>query len=543
MTFSTKARLYALLALAVGSTIAVGTIGYRSATRLSAVGEEALTIASALSSHQDADMMHDALRGDVLAALLAESEKDKTQVVDDLREHSEQFRRAMGENKARGLPGEVSAALGGIEGPLEGYIRAAEELVTLAAKDKAGARERLGWFLEQFGVLEERMGVVSEQIEKANEATVRKQGEIRATARASIVTIWVASVGVMLVLGVWIAGTLSSRIGTITRRLREIAAGEGDLEARVIELKDGTELGEVARSFNLFACRVTEIVRNVSDLTDAVCKGATTIAAASEQGTSSLANQQREVSEIAGAADELAGAAQEVASNSAAAAEAAKAARETATRGNRAVEQTIASMTSIAEAVSSGAQSVSTLGARSEQIGKIIGVINDIADQTNLLALNAAIEAARAGVHGRGFAVVADEVRKLAERTTRATKEVADSIRQIQDETRQAVERIHAGSTQVESGVELATHAKESLGQIVESVERSAEMITSIANVAARQADLGEQIKERIRAMEASASEAHSGASSTATSAAELTSRAQGLQAVLDEFRKDRAAA
>jgi methyl-accepting chemotaxis protein len=194
-------------------------------------------------------------------------------------------------------------------------------------------------------------------------------------------------------------------------------------------------------------------------------------------------------------------------------------------------------MNRIAAVVNQSAQTVKALGKSSDQIGEIIGVIDDIADQTNLLALNAAIEAARAGEQGRGFAVVADEVRKLAERTTKATKEIAGMIKQIQGETTGAVSAMEEGTKEVEQGKELAEKAGVSLKEIVEVSQRVTDMVAQIAAASEEQSSASEQISKNVEAISAVTGETASGTQQIARAAEDLNRLTENLQQLVGRFK------
>ncbi|HEX2770707.1 MAG TPA: methyl-accepting chemotaxis protein, partial [Geobacteraceae bacterium] len=200
------------------------------------------------------------------------------------------------------------------------------------------------------------------------------------------------------------------------------------------------------------------------------------------------------------------------------------------------VQETVAGMNRITERVKETAATLERLGSRSDQIGEIVGTIEDIADQTNLLALNAAIEAARAGEQGRGFAVVADEVRALAERTTKATKEIAQMIKAIQNETIGAVTSMEEGVKEVERGTKDAAKSGTALDHILSQINAVSMEINQIATAAEEQTatttEITSNIQQITEVVQLSASCSHD----SADAAKELLAQAEELQRLVGRF-------
>jgi methyl-accepting chemotaxis protein len=245
----------------------------------------------------------------------------------------------------------------------------------------------------------------------------------------------------------------------------------------------------------------------------------------------------KEAAEVAGAMEGMNASVQQVSASSGRAAEDSSRAAETARQGGSIVDRTLNKMRAISESVSSTAARVEELGKRSDEIGRIIKVIDEIADQTNLLALNAAIESARAGDQGRGFAVVANEVRKLAERTSAATKEIAQMVANIQTGSQYAVEAMQSGTREVEEGLTTTAQAGDALKQIIQTSEHVGEMITQIAQAASNQSRTSQEINRNMDQIARLVRESTSGAQGSAEACHELSALAVNLTKIVGSFR------
>ena len=212
-------------------------------------------------------------------------------------------------------------------------------------------------------------------------------------------------------------------------------------------------------------------------------------------------------------------------------------ARTKAEEGAKAVVLVARDIQAVQERAVSLRTSMDALSVRAGDIGRIIGVIDDIADQTNLLALNAAIEAARAGDAGRGFAVVADEVRKLAEKTIAATSQVAEVVRGIQHETGESLNQVDQAGRAVDEVTRQSVASEESLRGILALASRTAEEVRAIAGASRSQVEDGQRAAGLVERMHQVSEETDSVMSQSAHAVAELASQARELAAIVEDIR------
>ncbi len=329
---------------------------------------------------------------------------------------------------------------------------------------------------------------------------------------------------------------ITAPLKTMVGMLRDITEGEGDLTKR-LDADRGDEIGDVCRWFNRFVDNMHTIISQVSGTTRQVTASAAQLHSTAEQIATAAEEVACQSTTVATASEEMSATSNDISQNCSLAAEVSNRASDNARGGALVVQETLEGMHNIADKVRESAHTVENLGARSDQIGAIVGTIEDIADQTNLLALNAAIEAARAGEQGRGFAVVADEVRALAERTTRATKEIGSMIKGIQQETSGAVSSMENGVKEVERGMDSSRKSGEALQQILDAINDVTLQVHQIATAAEEQTAVTGEISSNINQITDVVQQTAKGAHETAKEASLLTGLAGELEQLVGRFK------
>lgn len=343
------------------------------------------------------------------------------------------------------------------------------------------------------------------------------------------------AVGIVLLL-VFLTKLLKP-LGMLYERVADIADGEGDLTKRVNVGERNDEIGMLAEKLNRFIETMRGIIIQISQTTNQVTSASAKLHVTADQMAAGADQVSCQANTIATAGEEMSATSSDIAHNCQLAADGSRHASAAAVSGAKVVDETIAVMNSISERVRNSAKAVENLGSRSDQIGEIVGTIEDIADQTNLLALNAAIEAARAGEQGRGFAVVADEVRALAERTTRATREIGEMIKTIQQETKGAVIAMEQGVSEVAKGSEKAADSGHALAQILQQINDVTTQIHQVATAAEEQTATNSEISNNMHQITNVVANTSRGAQETASAANQLSSLADELQQIVGKFK------
>jgi methyl-accepting chemotaxis protein len=281
-----------------------------------------------------------------------------------------------------------------------------------------------------------------------------------------------------------VVNEMVASIKGVDENAKDMSRAATDASSSASEMASSIE--EVARNAGALASAVEDTassieqmiasIRQVSENTDA-------LSASAVQTSSSITEMSASVKEVEQRAVESARLAEKVS-------------REASERGMSAAREAIRGMQNIKDAVEATAAVVNRLGKRSQEIGQILKVIDEVTDQTGLLALNAAILAAQAGEHGKGFAVVAEEIKDLAERTAASTQEISGLIATVQEETAQSVQAMSRGLTAVEAGVSLVNVTSDVLEQVAVSSRQSSEMARAIEKTTAEQARGVSQITE-----------------------------------------------
>ncbi|PKQ82616.1 chemotaxis protein [Aeromonas sobria] len=347
--------------------------------------------------------------------------------------------------------------------------------------------DALGSYQAQQAVYEASADELRQQlvaIEESGDATVEDQvaqlNGIISQTRTLLLGGLLLSLIMVTLCGLWLTRKLVTPLLQVDKRMQDIAAGEGDLNAR-INLQRDDEIGSLANSVDRFIEKLQKMISSTMDNNQHISEHVHT----SVNRVEAISQSSRQTAEHALAlhhdSEQMVQVATTISDNCSMAAHNANEVRQLTTESSQYVASASAGMQRVVQEVSECAIAINSLKEQAGQIGQIISTISGISEQTNLLALNAAIEAARAGEMGRGFAVVADEVRTLANRTATSSAEISQVISSIQQQTETAYLMMQRNLKTVESGMQDSENTKQILFKVEGAIDQLADMVQQVA--------------------------------------------------------------
>ncbi|WP_284179963.1 HAMP domain-containing methyl-accepting chemotaxis protein [Rhabdaerophilum sp. SD176] len=549
-----KPRLVVNLAcaFAIGFAILQGAISFLITKTFQAGGEQSAVLMTSMRHHMTGDMMHDNLRGIVFRALYGVAIDDMSMTkaaAEDVKESAETFRKEIKAQDELSLPEDVRAALKSVRDPLEKYITSAESIVSLAEKGSLkDARAALPGFLDAFKALEGEMARVSEAIEKGNSKQVDESAAFGTSMSWLNLAMLVFGIALYVTLILQFQRRILRPIGNASEALAALA--RGDLSDRAIPESKVEEVANLVQALRFFRDEAAhkianeQAVREARDSAEAernrlqqsaqAFEGqAVGIAVAVAEAARSMREAAEHLNQSADGTSRqsviVSAASEETSINVGAL----SGSVDTLAQSMQAVADTVRESSTISARVMGEAEhtvnKVQALTEATQQIGEIVGMIQNIAAQTNLLALNATIEAARAGEAGRGFAVVASEVKELAAQTARATTEITEQINQIQGTTAEAASAINGVAKAIQ---QINTMAAQAANAVTSQGVATQEIARNVQEAMAGTAEVANNITQVSQA----ASESSQVAASILKASEGLAQQADRLRGEIDGF-------
>ena len=552
---SIKAKITVVSVIAVSIIAVVAVQNYLTLKTMTGLAAQAQTASVLMRQHMDGDMMHDAIRADVLKATLGlktHNVKMIQEAKSDAAEHGAKFMEDLNKNLALDLPEDIHKLFQDEEPALKAYTEQSANVISVAVQDARDNTNQadllLPDFEKAFETLEGMQDSVSNKVVEFGKGLKDEQA---AEASSALIKALIGALFMILITAfvpVFTRFVLFSPLGKLIAIMAQLAKGDSSAVVTGADRRD--EIGVMASTVQVFkdsmiegnrlkeeqeearrrsaarATKVDELTRafeaNVGGVVRAVASQANQLET-NAQGMSTTAEETtKQASAVAAASEESAANVQTVAS----------ATEELSSSIAEIGRQVSHSSRIAANAVSEAGRAndmVQGLLSASQKIGEVVALINDIADQTNLLALNATIEAARAGEAGKGFAVVAAEVKNLATQTSKATEEIGAQIAGVQGATQNAVNAIASIGKTIGEIDQIAT-------TIAAAVEQQGAATQEIARNVEEAAKGTQEVSANIGGVTEAANGTGAAAGKVSVAASALTGESTKLRDVVELF-------
>ncbi len=547
-------KLTILVSLAIGALVIVGGAGFfgllgsdRGLTKVNAV-----TVA--VRQQMQADMMHDALRADVLMALRvgpAGTDADKMAVQNDLEEHITSINESIHTLEGLDVSPDITKAVAGVADPLQVYTTTARAIAGSALAGSGNAANDFPAFMEKFSALEEAMEDLGDTIESKSTAIAEEATATNRSLLITLLTVAGMATAAQIIIGRLIGRAISQPITTMVGAMSQLADGNNTVTIPGTGLRN--EIGAMAGAVQVFKdnmikaeelalaqevarkakeARAERVAVRTKSFDNVVRLSLGAVSTASKQMETSAASMQAVAEETNTQSSAVAAASEEASVNVQTVAAATEELSSSIKEIGRQVAQSSAVTSKAVSEANRTKDLMRGLDGAAQEIGKVVAMITDIAEQTNLLALNATIEAARAGEAGKGFAVVASEVKSLATQTSKATEEISQRIAGVQDAAKSSVTAIEHIFETIGSINEIST-------TIAAAIEEQAVATAEIARNVEQAAQGTKEVSANIVGVTHAAGETGQVSTLVLGAAKSLAEQSESLRREVDGFLAD----